>query len=282
MTAHLLIDAGNTRIKWRLCAGGSNQSGVAMTNDVDSDPSEMMGLKKIAASARNLKITASNVAGESIQYALLAAVHPNPIHFVTSTASACGLINQYRQPSQLGSDRFAALIAAHHLHDAMPSSATISNQQAKLVVMAGTAITIDALTADGIFLGGVILPGLAAMQISLGQNTALLPPYQRSTAPSARLTAFACDTLAAIQSGVMDAAVGAIGINIRRLQQTVSSNIEIVASGGAIGAISHAISPPPSIPLTIIDDLVIRGLYLIALEQNQAAAIPPSLLREPD
>lgn len=270
MSAHLLIDAGNSRIKWRLVADGTDQSGVVLTGVVTNNPSALIEIKKIAA-ARELHITASVVAGKPIQDALRAAVHPQPIYFVCSTASACGLVNQYAQPNQLGSDRFAALIAAHHLHttaDAAPSH----RARAKLVVMAGTAITIDALTADGNFLGGVILPGLATMQIALGQNTALLPAYQPSSDPTAVPVTFARDTLTAIQTGAIDAAVGAIRENIRRLQQVVTTDIEIVASGGDVNVIVRAISLPMSIPLTIIDDLVIRGLHLIALEHAHASA----------
>ncbi len=270
MSTHLLIDAGNSRIKWRLVANGTERTGVVLTSLITSDPSALIDLKKIAA-ACELQITASVVAGKPVQDALLAAVHPQPIHFVCSTASACGLINQYTQPSQLGSDRFAALIAAHHLHTTT-GTAPSHRARTKLVVMAGTAITIDALTADGIFLGGVILPGLATMQIALGQHTALLPAYQPASGAVAGPVTFARDTRSAIQTGAVDAAVGAILENIRRLQRAVpaniESNIEIVASGGDISAIAHAISPPMSIPLTIIDDLVIRGLHLIAQQQN--------------
>ena len=109
-----------------------------------------------------LQVIVANVAGNSVVAAIQCAFSAQAVNlnFVIPTEHACGIHNHYLQPHRLGVDRFAALIAAHQ------------QPQNQLVVMAGTALTIDALTANGDFLGGVIVPGLSTMQSALHRSTA--------------------------------------------------------------------------------------------------------------
>jgi acetyl-CoA C-acetyltransferase len=104
-----------------------------------------------------------------------------------ASAERAGVINRYQQPERLGADRWAALIAARH-RQAGP----------QLVVSAGTALTADMLDAQGVFLGGIIAPGLRLMQQSLAAGTAGLPlsPGQYAEWPR--------DTAEAIATGKAD------------------------------------------------------------------------------
>ncbi len=110
-----------------------------------------------------------------------------------AAASAGGVVNGYDNPAQLGADRWAALIGARGLH-AGPA----------LVVMAGTATTVDCLDAQGVFRGGLILPGLDLMRRSLARNTAGLPEA------CGGYRVLPTNTDDAIVSGCIAATVGAI------------------------------------------------------------------------
>ena len=265
MTSHLLIDAGNSRIKWRWTGGGTHMArATGVTGMADTSAVRALPIAELAAICKladDMVITAANVAGETIAMRLRESVAPRPIHFITATAAACGVTNRYLNPSQLGPDRLAALIAAHHIRRPVPV--------AKLVVMAGTALTIDALTADGVFLGGVIAPGPTLMRNALHQATAALPDAT-ATVGSDRIDrdAFPLDTHAAIAAGILDATIGAILQSARRLRQHGHADCEIIASGGAMPQLMVPLASCPSLPLTIIDDLVLQGLLLLAGEHT--------------
>lgn len=134
----LLIDAGNTRIKWALTdfsavPGHWLASGAVTHAQLDSLEAAWHGL---AVS----KALLSNVAGAAIG-ARLRAMLPVAPHDFRSTPQLAGVRNGYREPGQLGADRFAAAIGAHAL----------APGQAVIVANCGTATTIDAVTADGVF-----------------------------------------------------------------------------------------------------------------------------------
>ena len=214
------------------------------------DDTPLTDLSRIAQHYPALTITASNVAGEKVHKKLSAALRPHAIHFITSAKHCCGVENSYTNPEQLGTDRFAALIAARQITTA-PA----------LIVMAGTALTIDALSADGVFLGGVILPGLTLMRTSLNHQIAQLPLV---TTQSNIQQNFARNTEAAIASGTLDASIGAIIVNARRLEAQSKSAITIIASGGAIHMLAPILVNQYQFTIKIVDDLVLLGLQRIA------------------
>jgi len=247
---HLLIDAGNTRIKWALMADVNSvdilERGIALTHD----DAPLNDLACMARQHSRLAITASVVAGEGVKEKLSAALHPHQIDFISATKNGCGVENSYTNPAQLGADRFAALIAARQI-----------SSTPTLVVMAGTALTIDALCVNGVFLGGVILPGLSLMRASLNQQTAQLPLVESAINTQAN---FARDTTTAIASGTLDACIGAIIQNARRLETHSQTTINIVASGGAVNELAAILTSQYGFTLKIVDDLVLDGLQLIA------------------
>jgi type III pantothenate kinase len=177
------------------------------------------------------------VAGKAIRRRIeaLAAGLGRPLDWLTSSAAACGVSNGYDNPGQLGADRWAALIGARSLHAG-----------AAIVVMAGTATTIDALDGDGRFRGGLILPGLALMRAALARNTADLPHAAGHYRP------LPTNTDDAIVSGAIHATLGAI----ERMRATLGMDTLCLLSGGAAGKLA----PHLELPLRQVDNLVLEGL----------------------
>lgn len=234
---NLLLDAGNTRLKWGLHSGSAWLArGVLDYPQLDrlADCWSGFGEPEYALG--------SNVAGERIA-ARIGEVLADcmPLVWNRPQVRQCGVSNGYRNPGQLGADRWAALIGARQLH-----------RGAALVVMAGTATTIDLLTGDGRFLGGVILPGVELMRRSLASDTADLPLaegcYER----------LPCRTEDAIVSGCLESQAGAVERLFARLD--AGSAPVCLLGGGAAGAIEGLLR----IPLRRVDNLVLEGLAVIA------------------
>lgn len=243
----LLIDAGNTRIKWAVVneGGGWLRNGVLPVGQA----SELPGL---IADAHGLQqIWASNVAGENVAHHIRSIGAGKPIqqYFVIARKMQCGVRNGYSNAAQLGSDRWAALIAAWHLV-----------QGECLVVNCGTAITIDALSAQGEFLGGLILPGIELMQRSMAGATDQLKSADDALRQG-KYERFPQNTADALFSGAIQAGCGAIQ---RQHALFGDDDAPVVLSGGSTDALKEKIK----LPLRVVDNLVLQGLLLISQEPN--------------
>ena len=251
----LLIDAGNTRIKWALAddktkstqAGGGGWlcSGTLPVEQAGELPHQFTGLKNIR------QVWISNVAGENVTQHLH-GIRAGQHRFIAAREAQCGVRNGYSTPSQLGSDRWAALIAAWHLV-----------RGACLVVSSGTATTVDALSATGDFIGGLILPGVDLMQRSLHGATAQLQAGQ------GEYVSFPLNTADALFSGALQANCGAIERQRALLGDACHEpgqrgGAPVVLSGGAAAVLRNHLNAP----LRIVDNLVLQGLLLIAYEMN--------------
>ena len=254
----LLIDAGNTRIKWALAAAEADaaqmsagwlQSGAVAR----ADWAQLPGIWRAAGSAVR-RVLVSNVAGAALRDQLLASfaqLHTDAgaapqIEWLVSQAQLGGVRNGYRQPAQLGCDRFASAIGAHALFPA----------EALVVATCGTATTIDAIAPDGHFIGGMILPGLGLMATSLALNTAQLPQVSE-VALSAAL--FADNTEQAIVSGCIAAQVGAIERAVQRHRQA-HAGVRCILAGGAADYLTVHLE----VPHERLDNLVLIGLHVLA------------------
>lgn len=230
----LCIDAGNTRLKWGLRGDtGWLARGTRAHADISSLAGQLPALPR--------RILACNVAGPAVaaQIEGLAAALGASLEWFRSTAAAGGVTNGYQHPAQLGADRWAALIGARGLH-AGPA----------LVVMAGTATTIDVLEADGRFRGGLILPGIELMRRSLARNTAGLPQAcGRYREPPA-------NTDDAIESGILHATLGAIERMAAPARRPAGADFSCVLSGGA----ADQLAPHLDLPYRQVDELVLEGL----------------------
>ena len=235
----LLIDAGNTRVKWALAQAGAAAGhwlahGAVPHAALDTLPRAWQG-QHVA------RVLVSNVAGAALRERL-AALLPVAPEWFASTASLAGLVNGYRNPAQLGCDRFAAALGAR----------TLEPGRALVVATCGTATTIDAVSADGVFVGGMILPGLALMAASLARNTAQLPHIAESGAARA---GFADNTDDAILAGCLSAQAGAI----ERAFGLLGAELCMLSGGAA-----RYIAPSLAAPHRMVDNIVLVGLHAAA------------------
>lgn len=235
----LLLDAGNSRCKWGLVQDGQwvRQGAVAYAAD------ELE--RTLAALPPLSRILVSNVAGDAMERRLRAACADRASSFelVRAGAVCCGVSNGYAQPDQLGSDRWAALIGAWR-----------RVRGACLVVNCGTATTVDALSAQGEFLGGLILPGIGLMQRSLAVGTAQLAEAR------GEVQNFPRNTADAIHSGAICATVGAVKHQFDLLRARArAGEMRCLLGGGA----AEAIETQLDLPLERVDNLVLEGLQVI-------------------
>jgi len=238
----LCIDCGNTRLKWGLREGETwRDQGAVPIGEIATLTREL------ASKARPARAIACNVAGPAARTAVdaLAETLGVKLAWSSSLAQQCGVKNGYQEPGQLGVDRWAALIGARALR-----------ASACLIVIAGTATTIDLLDAGGVFRGGLILPGIALMRSSLAANTAQLPGGGGSYSDLPRNTADA------IFSGCLQATAGAIERMFKCI--AVERDAVCLISGGA----ATELLPLLDLPLARIDNLVLEGLARMAQEDN--------------
>jgi type III pantothenate kinase len=246
----MVIDAGNTRTKWAKVQPDGTLSAVQATLNAKLVRS---ALKQDLASVN--KVVIANVAGHEIAEQLNSMMpkYLEPI-FMVPKAEACNVINRYEHVETLGIDRWAAVIAAWYMH-----------KQPSLIINAGTAITIDALGKDtatkkGEYLGGTIMPGLQLLMSALSENTANL-----KMAEAGRITVFPKKTIDAIQTGCMNAIVGAVVLQMKQLEKHCAFLPKVVISGGDAVKIAEALSHHLK-RVIVAENLVLQGLALIGEE----------------
>lgn len=237
----ICIDSGNTRIKW-----GVRESNAWLAQGALAH-AELADLGALLAEWLPTSVWLSNVAGVNVLAGIRQALLPWQvlIHEVKSCASGQGVSNAYETPGQLGVDRWCALIGARGI-----------TRAASLVVMAGTATTIDTLDASGFFRGGLILPGLDLMRRSLARDTAALP------LASGDHETYPRNTDDAIISGCLEAQLGAIERAFARIAG--EPDAVCLLSGGA----AQMLAPQLNIPHRLIDNLVLEGLARQATAQD--------------
>lgn len=242
MTNLLAVDSGNTRIKWGLHDGRDwLQQGAVAQGECGQLAGEWQGLPEPA------RIVVSNVAGEPARSALSGLFSGWQVapQWIGASAFQCGVRNYYANPAQLGSDRWAALIAAWG-----------QQRCGCLVVNVGTAMTVDVLSDTGEFLGGIIVPGLDLMQQALVANTAALKLDQ------GEFRDYPDNTADAITSGAMQALAGAVERMSALLATTLGRAPDCIISGGAAQLLQSRLN----LNARVMDNLVLEGLVLIAKE----------------
>ena len=242
----LAIDIGNTRLKWALYSAPTPGAGL-----VDHGAAYLEAIDDLAESAwpklpAHSSMLGCCVAGEGIRRRVEAQLEIWDVEprWVVPSASACGVTNGYDHPNRLGVDRWVALIGARHrlLARGTPRPA--------LVVMVGTAVTVDALDGDGRFLGGLILPGYGLMLRALEMGTAGLK------APTGEAVDFPTNTSDALMSGGSDAIAGAVERMHRKLQRHTGEVPALIMSGGA----SVKLDSSTELHAEMVDTLIFDGL----------------------
>ncbi|MDP2832597.1 MAG: type III pantothenate kinase [Pseudomonadota bacterium] len=279
----LLLDAGNTRVKWGVRqAGVWLARGVCSTREVACLPADLA----IYPLRRALLCCVANEATRAALGKLLLD-RVEHLAWLTSAADAHGVRNAYQPPESLGADRYAALVAAARrgLGDCV-------------VVSVGTALTVDALTADGRFLGGAIAPGPDLMRAALLDGTAgvrdYAPPMQArrlrykgllwgtagvrdcagsvdssvdsavDSAVANSVAGFPVATGAAVASGIALAQAGVVAGMRERLARSTGKPVTVLLSGGARALLTSLLEPP----VVEVDDLVLEGLAWIAKDKE--------------
>ena len=242
----LLVDVGNTAVKWGLYEAGEF---IAADRIVHRDYNLIEQLTRYWASLQPPdEVFIANVAGEQLANALAAWIRQQwslTPRFASTTDVACGVTNAYPVAADLGVDRWAALIGAHH-----------HNRDAVCIVDCGTAITMDMLAADGHHQGGLIIPGVELLKQVVREDTAGVKP----AAEMQVTTLFANSTGAGVHSGAVYMAVAAIDRVISDVAATQDHDFEVVITGGDVGLILPLLACPASHDST----LVLKGLAILA------------------
>jgi type III pantothenate kinase len=222
----LLIDIGNSRIKWALRSAGSLHD-AGSTEHCGGNAAVNVMLDAITTAPTG--VIATNVAGDQFGALLAGMVKERwglPVQFAVTQLQAGPVRNGYDDFQQLGIDRWLAIIAAV---DRFAGSICI--------VDAGTAITIDAVATNGAHLGGYIIPGLALMHQSLGAETGdlyrLVGNKQQISATASEHAVLGRSTVAAIAGGTVTAVCCLIEQCVETLRAGGNDPIIVVTGGDA-------------------------------------------------
>lgn len=245
----LLFDAGNTRLKWAIV----DDACIVRTAAIEQATIQQHGCTKLLRKIpkRVQRVLVSSVSGPSYARAFAKAVSTHcgvEPEFLLSSRKQGGVTNGYRTATQLGVDRWMALLGAR------------AEFKGNLcIVDAGTAVTIDALNKRGEHLGGQILPGLGLMTSTLLQDTREIATA-RAAVKSQRRSAsvFAKGTQQAVDNGVLSAVCGAIERNLRMMRQQ-RMRPKLILTGGDASRILNALSDQG----VYRPDLVLSGMLVV-------------------
>ena len=254
----LAIDIGNTRLKWALypeARPGAEPmaSGAEFLENIDKladgewaqlpVPDRMLGCC-VAGDAVKRRVE------EQMEELWLV-----PAHWVVASAAEAGVINGYDHPTRLGADRWVAMIGARHrmLASGPP--------RPMVIVMVGTAVTVEALDTSGRFLGGFILPGHGIMLRALESGTAGLH------VPTGDVREFPTNTSDALTSGGTFAIAGAIERMVQHVRQHCGTEPVGYMTGGA----GWKMAPHMSVQFELVESLIFDGLLVMAQSRLAAA-----------
>lgn len=265
MTTHLLIDLGNTRLKWACYHAGELQPVGLFVVDpvrfVDDLSTSWSGLKKPDT------IILSSDVDETLTAALNSWTKHTwgvEVTLINAEANAYAVKNAYAEPIKLGSDRWASLVAVKN-----------TLNQAAIIVDCGTAITIDAISYDGEHQGGIILPGIKTMYDALTRKTHKISSADTNTQyidmdidSGVRVAALANNTTDGISNGIYTSAVACINEMVDQIKSTIAKDthsnsdneLACIITGGDAQAIQGLLSTS----FEYKPNLVLEGLAYMA------------------
>lgn len=241
---YLLIDVGNTRIKWLLVHKNYDETQAASYGSLEEF---IAYIENLNSQAVNVVLAAVNQS-KALTEALLKAGFKD-IEIVVTKADQLGVHNSYQQPERMGVDRWLAMIAAY-------ASAEKKRAKGVVVVDAGSALTIDVVDALGNHLGGYIVPGLQMAQRALFSNTERVIQYEESKSSAESETPFnnlGNNTLQCVEYGVINQLVALVQMVIGRY-----SNYDVVFTGGDGELVASYFSAA-----TVDKNLVLKGLWQV-------------------
>ncbi len=249
----LLIDIGNTRIKWASLADGRlgrvRAAGHATWRVRDFERVFAAGVDRVVVSS-----VASSKLNGTLSLAARRVAAPSP-EFVTTPRRACGVTVAYLEPWRLGVDRFLAMIGAHE-----------QAARSTCIVGVGTAMTIDLLDGTGRHRGGAIVPAPSLMVSSLLQGTSGIRARARGGADGRGAALFARSTRAAVEQGARYAAAALVERAVREAHVLLGRSPRVILTGGGARELQALIR----VPSTLLPDLVLRGLAVWAAQGRES------------
>ena len=249
----MAIDVGNTRLKWALYetphpAAALLAQGAEFLDHIDRQSHTAWA--RLPAPARMLGCV---VAGDAVKRRVEEQMElwDAPPQWVVSSAREAGLTNGYDHPTRLGCDRWVAMIGARQRMLAQGPARPL------VVVMVGTAVTVEAIDAEGRFLGGLILPG----------HGIILRPLETATAglhvPTGEVRLFPTNTSDALTSGGTYAIAGAVERMVQHIIAHCGAEPACMMTGGA----GWKMAPSMTRPFELVDNLIFDGLLTIASQR---------------
>ncbi len=246
----LALDVGNTRLKWALYDSPHVGARLLAHGAEFLENIETLAEGAWSSLPTPHRVLGCIVAGDAIKHRVqeqleLWDVSPQ---WVVSSQSEAGLVNGYDHPARLGSDRWVAMIGARQR--------LLAHGPARpcIVVMVGTAVTVEAIDADGRFLGGIILPGHGIMLRALESGTAGLH------VPTGEVCDFPTNTSDALTSGGTFAIAGAVHRMVENLRRHSGEEPLCYMTGGA----GWKMAPSMSNEVELVESLIFDGLLEIA------------------
>jgi type III pantothenate kinase len=252
--AFLAIDIGNTRLKWALFDSPGPGAALLASGAEFLDHIERLADGPWADLSSPDAMLGCVVAGDAVrrraEEQIVERFDCSPRWVVSSPAEA-GITNGYDHPTRLGADRWVAMIGARHR--------MLSQGPARpmVVVMIGTAVTVEAVDTDGKFLGGLILPGHGIMLRALESGTAGLH------VPTGDVREFPTNTSDALTSGGTYAIAGAVERMVQHLRRHSGAEPICFMTGGA----GWKMAPSMNGEFELVDGLIMDGLLVIAQER---------------
>lgn len=242
---NLLVDLGNSRLKWvQQTTGQWHAEAVLLDSEENIEILFDTVWGKIAEPRRVVVCSVSNPERIAALGQWTLSRWSVPAHIVRPQAEQLGVKNLYRRPDQLGADRWAALIGARGL-----------TSTAACLVDAGTALTVDAMSAKGDFLGGAIFPGLKLLRESLARGTVAI------TAEAGEASdCLGRSTEDGVAAGTLFGLAGAVERLVEEYRRTLGESMKIFLTGGD----APWLSPRLRFSSTPSPDLVLKGLARIA------------------
>lgn len=246
----LAIDVGNTRLKWAVF--DAPHPGARLLNQGAEFLEHVAKLADGAWSAIKppAQVLGCVVAADAIRRQVEVQMEDWDVvpRWVVASEAEAGLCNGYDHPSRLGADRWVAMIGArqHMLLQGTP--------RPMVVVMVGTAVTVDAVDTSGKFLGGLILPGHGIMLQALEAGTAGLH------VPTGEVKPFPTNTSDALTSGGTYAIAGAVECMVQHVRQHCGAEPKCIMTGGA----AWKMAPSMTRAFELVDNLIFDGLLYLA------------------
>ena len=252
----LAIDVGNTRLKWALYQNPHANAAVLAQGAEFLDNIDKLAEGAWAALPAPDRMLGCVVAGDAVRRRVEEQMEIWDVsaQWVVSSNAEAGISNGYDYPARLGADRWVAMIGAWHCALAQGAARPL------VVVMVGTAVTVDAIDVDGKFLGGLILPGHGIMLRALESGTAGLH------VPTGDVREFPTNTSDALTSGGTYAIAGAVERMVQHVRSHCGVEPKCIMTGGA----GWKMAPSMSLRFELVDNLIFVGLLEMAARRFAA------------